>query len=249
MKIQYFIFNYDHFDNAKKLFDTFTTLNCDTYLLSCESPRDPSFEETDKIKKLPNIYYSGQWNEALRLLKPDTDVMFITNADVKIDLHRLLPRMNNFYIKHDKKVGIYSPNVRWTPWTYNPWLLEDIEDGIKNVVATDSVTWSLSTDLARKIGSIDLNINRFGWGIEILAAWYSYLEGRYVVRDYKIRCEHPRHTAYDRNQADSQWRKMAHLMGLREDFWNYYNSRYKYEFDWQGNDDPILFETRKIKLF
>lgn len=247
MRIQYFIFNYGHFDNAMKLFNEFTDAGCDTYLLNCESTYDPPFEATEKIKKFPNIYYSGQWNEALKLL--NADVLFITNADVAVkSVPTLVQKMEKFYNKHGSKAGLYAPNVSWTPWTYNPASLPDLGNGVKRVVATDSVIWSLDSVVAHKFGQIDLALNKLGWGIEIITAWYCCLEGKYVARDYSIRCDHPQSTSYNRYDADLQWRRMASKMKLGKDFWDYYDSRSKFHFGWDGDDDPAKFTCYKTML-
>jgi len=247
MRIQYFIFNYAHFIDAMNLFNGFNAEGCDTYLLNCESSADPQFEETDKIKKFPNIYYSGQWNEALKLL--NADVIFIINSDVKVRSYsRLIYKMKNFYMKFGSQAGLYAPNHYWTPWTYNPALLEDIGGGIKKVPCTDSTVWSLCADMAYKVGPMDLKINKLGWGIECLAAYYCSLENKLVVRDYSVKCDHPCHTAYDRGKADREWRQMIEKMNLGPDFWKYYDSRSKYGFGWHGDDEPSKIDSTFEKM-
>ncbi len=245
MRIQYFIFNYAHFTEARFLLDQLLASNCDAYLLNCESPKDPVFEQTDRIKKFPNIYYSGQWNEALKLLTGD--VAFLINSDVSIkSVHRLHQKVTNFYTKWGDKAGIYAPNLWWTPWTYNPSLLEDIGDNCKKVPATDSTIWAISSTVAEQVGPLNLQINNLGWGIEIVAAYYCSMQNKLVVRDYSIKCGHPKNTAYDRHEADRQWRKWADVLGLGQDFWRYYNSRDNYGFGWNGNDTPA--EDYKLLL-
>ncbi len=221
-----------------KMYQSFTALGMDTYLLNCCSAKDPIFEETAKIKKFPNIYYSGQWNEALKLLT--ADVLFITNADVHIpDYNRLINRMQKFYDKYGS--GLYAPNHYWTPWTYNPLLLEDIGGGLKKVPATDSTIWSVSSSIAHKVGLIDLNINKLGWSIEVVAAYYCFLEKFPVVRDYAIKCDHPHNTSYDRGKADQEQRNMINKMNLGTNFAKYYDSRNKYGFGWTGRDTTLNF--------
>lgn len=244
--IQYFIFNYGHYQDAVNLFNAFRQYG-DTYLLNCASGFDPEFEATDKIKKFSNIYYSGQWNEALKLLT--ADVIFITNSDVRVyNVPRLVCKMKNFYEKYGNDAGIYAPNHFWTPWTYNPWLLEDVGGGLKKVPGTDSTIWSVNSSIARKLGIIDLNTNKLGWGIELICAYYCVQEGKLVVRDYSIKCHHPEHTAYDRVAADQQWRKMIEGMNLGPGFWQHYDSRNKYHFGWRGDDDPLKFRSGFDKM-
>lgn len=240
MKIKWFIFNYAHFDHALQLFYGFLEENCDVYLLNCASPNDPPFDETDRIKKFPNIYYSGQWNEALKLLDPDTDVMFITNADVDIpSISKLIHKTKSFYSNYGDKAGVYAPNVWWTPWTFNPALLKDLGNGLREVMGTDSTIWSLSASLAHQVGPIDLSINKLGWGIELVAAYYASMQEKLVVRDYTIKCGHPRNTSYDRNAADREWRNMISKMKLDHNFWKFYDTRNKYGFGWVGKDEII----------
>lgn len=241
-EFQVFIFNYAHFEQASQLFYSFTDLGFDTYWLNCASNRDPSFPETEKIRKLPNIYYSGQWNEALKYAS--ADVIFLINADVRFNnIDKIVYKLKMFYQKHGPKAGIYAPNIYWTPWTYNPSTLKDLGDGFKRVPNTDSTIWAVKTSIAHKIGPIDLKVNRLGWGIEQVASYYCDLENKYVVRDYAVKCDHPAHTAYDRGQADVEFRRWIEQLKLGKDFWKYYDSRDHFGFGCGDCDIP-----REIKL-
>lgn len=227
--VQVFIFNYGLFNAAHNLYKTFEDLEYDTYLLNCASNKDPEFNPTDKIIKLPNVYYSGQWNEALKLL--NKKIMLIICSDIKINNPSLLMnKMNRYYKKYADKAGIYAPNADWTPWTYNPNLLQNLGNGCKEVVCTDSMIWSLTKEIAEKVGFIDTKINKIGWGIELLAGWYCKKYNKYVARDYSIKVQHPRNSTYNRNQADREFKEMIRKLPNAQDFWNYYNSRHMYGF-------------------
>lgn len=224
MKIQYFVFSYEHYPQARALFDAFMDHGCDAYLLNCHSDKDPPFKTTNRIRRFPNIFYSGQWNEALKIFSGD--VLFITNADVDIpSVESLVEKMTAFYEKFGENAGLYAPDHHFTPWTYDISLLEDIGDGLKKVPATDSTIWSVCAPIARKVGPMDLWTNRLGWGIEILAAWYCYNDNKLVVRDYSIKCEHPKGTSYDREAAHNELDAMVRKMGIEKEFWRHYYSR------------------------
>ncbi len=228
------------------MFDSFTKLGYDTYLINCQCPNDPPFKQTDKVISLPNVYYSGQWNEALKLFTGD--VAFILNSDVKIkDYKKVMNRLVDFYDKFGERAGLYSPNHYWTPWTYDPELLSDLGDGLKCVPATDSTLWSVCREIALKVGPMDLNVNKLGWGIEILAAWYCSMVDKLVVRDYGIKCQHPQNTSYDRYAADTEWRDMIDKMGVGDEFWQYYDTRERYGFGWTGDDTKYL-QRKKLLL-
>lgn len=235
MKIQTFVFNYSLFGKAFDLYQRFSSIGCDTYLLNCECKNDPPFEATDKILKLPNIYYSGQWNKVLEIA--DCDVIFIISSDISVPIARkLIRKMTNFYKRHGDKAALYAPDVWWTPWTYDPSTLKDVGNLCKIVPSTDSMVWSLKTDLAHKVGPIDLNINKIGWGIEIVAAWKATIENKYTVRDYSIKLHHPKNSNYDRNKADVEFRTMINHFPKDHinSFWKHYESRNKFAFGWNG---------------
>lgn len=243
-KAQVFIFNYARFPDALALFNTFTNLQYETFLINCASKNDPKFKPTDHIIALPNVFYSGQWNEALKLASGD--VMLLINSDVQVPHPvKVMDRMMKFYRLYGKKGALYAPNVDWTPWTYNFHMLEEIKGGYRKVVATDSAIWSLRTELARKVGVIDLNVNRLGWGIEIVAAYYASKAAGYVVRDYNVKCLHPNHTAYDKGQAERQYHSMIQKMGIGQDFWKYLDRRNRFGF---GSPDKSEIKLRFRKM-
>jgi len=245
MKIDVFIFNYGRFYDARALYDTFDNLGYETYLLNCQSPTDPPFKATDRILKLPNIFYSGQWNEALKLSKGD--VLFLINSDVKVNHPKMIMhRMKKFYNHYGDRAGIYAPNHYWTPWTYNPDLLKTVEFGLKKVPTPDSTIWSLSRAVADEVGPVDTKINALGWGIEIVASFYCSKSNKLVVRDYHVHCNHPRSTAYNRNSADQQWRAWISSIGLGGEFWHYYNSRNNFGFGWQGHHFASANELKML---
>ncbi len=239
MKIDIFIYNYGRFNDALKLFQAFEKLSYNTFLLNCEHKNDPPITATDKIVKLPNIFYSGQWNESLKLATGD--VLFLINSDVDIPKPKLvMKRMEQFYDHYKDKAGLYAPNHYWTPWTFNPDLLETVAFGMKKVPATDSTLWSVRRDIAEEVGPVDLKLNPIGWSIEVLAAYYCKLKDMLVVRDYHVKCNHPHSSAYHRGEADMQWRNWIATKNLGRDFWDYYESRSKYGFGWRGNYQPAL---------
>lgn len=228
--IETFIFNYGRFADAMSLYRGFTKVGCPTFLLNCQHVDDPPFQETETIRKFGNIYYSGQWNEALKLAT--ADVLLIINSDVEVPSPRkLVAKCRRFYEEYGERAAIYAPNHYWTPWTYKVHLLNDLGNGLRECPATDSTIWAVSRDLAHKVGPMDLAVNKLGWGIEVVAAYLGSKEGRLTVRDYSFKLKHPEGSAYDRIKADLEQREMYRRMGLdTPEFWEYYNSRDKFGF-------------------
>jgi hypothetical protein len=239
MKTQVFIFNYSRFDQAINLFDQFNNEKIETFLINCHCENDPDFEETEKIIKLPNLGYSGQWNKTVEL--SNCDVILIINSDVYIpNIKKLIRRMNLFYENYEDKGAIYAPNVDWTTWSFDPYSLEKLKLGFRKVPGTDSTIWSLRQEIVLQVGKIDLDKNSLGWGIENLASYFSHKDKKLVVRDYKIKCLHPKQTLYSREKAMIQFENWIKSLKIDEEyFWEIYNKRYEHEF---GSDkDEKLF--------
>lgn len=239
MKIQVFIFNYSRFKKARKLFIEFNKRNIETFLINCHHDEDPNFEESEHVIKLENVGYSGQWNKMLEV--SDSDVLLIINSDVEIPkINHLINRMDLFYSYYENS-GIYAPNVHWTNWSFDPYSLEKIKFGFRIVPGTDSVIWSVRQEIALKVGKINLNKNYLGWGIENLAAYFCNKENKLVVRDYKVKCKHPKETLYSTEKAFIQFKNWINALKIdKEYFWNLYNKRYNHNFGCGGDEKIFL---------
>jgi hypothetical protein len=248
LTIETFIFNYGRFAEAMGLYRGFSEAGCKSYLLNCLHPEDPPFQETATILKLPNVYYSGQWNEAIKIAT--SDVILIVNSDVVVPSPRkLLGKCRRFFVDYGEHAGIYAPNHFWTPWTYKVHLLPDRGNGLKEVPATDSTIWAVQAAVAHRVGPIDLSVNKLGWGIEVVAAYHCFKEDKLVVRDYSMKLKHPEGSAYDRAKADQEQRAMYRRMGLdTPEFWKYYNSRDRYGFGCGDSGEPAGTTFDKMLL-
>jgi hypothetical protein len=240
MKIQVFIFNYSRFQQSNELLKLFDNEKIESFIINCHHENDPNFEETNKIIKLPNLGYSGQWNKTLEIA--NCDVLLIVNSDVLIpSIKKLIKRMKLFYEYYENQAGVYAPNVDWTTWSFNPYSLEKIKFGFRKVPGTDSTIWSLRQEIALQVGKIDLEKNHLGWGIENLASYFSHKNNKLVVRDYKIKCKHPNESLYSRENAMKQFENWIDSLKIdKEYFWQLYKKREDYEFG--SNKDEKIFK-------
>lgn len=235
MKIKSYIFNYCRYFESLELLTEFQSRNIESKIINCHCshlPEDEMLKSNDNFISLPNLGYSGQWNAMLNDLNDEDDIILITNSDVmipKIDL--LLERMKKFYSFENS--GMYAPNVRWMSWNFCKKMLEKIDD-FHIVPSTDSVIWSLRKEIAFEIGQIDLEKNKWGWGIEVLASYYCNLKNKLVVRDYNVVCKHKKETLYGRPEAESQQKEWFNSFNFSDDLWKHYYSRYDYGFDRSG---------------
>lgn len=215
---QVFIFNYGLMNKALALQKQFTDIGIDAYILDSDSGNE--VPEGNNIYAFENIYYSGLWNEALELFTGSH--MMIITSDVEIpDASKLVKNAKAFY-KSDK-AWIYAPNVNYTFWDYEPSALADYSRDLKIVPNTDGMCWALSSDAAFSVGNIDIEINKIGFGIDLLAAMMAGREGKLVVRDYSITVKHPQTRSYDSKEAEKQEFAWIDSIGYIREYIQYRN--------------------------
>jgi hypothetical protein len=216
--LQVFIFNYGLMENAQKLYSQFEALGVNAVILDSDSGKD--VPDLEYIHAFDNVYYSGLWNEALNLFTGSH--MLIVTSDVEIpDARKLVNNAKMFY-KSDK-AWIYAPNVNYTFWDYETSALPDYSRDVKIVPNTDGMCWMLNSDAAFSVGNIDIEINKIGFGIDLLAAMFASREGKIVGRDYSITVKHPQTRSYDSGDAEKQEFQWIESLGYYREYIQYRN--------------------------
>jgi hypothetical protein len=199
VKIQGFIFNWRGYEaNALALeeksgkFIEVTVINSEEQL----SRARPGWVHLDD-----SAYFSAQWNKAVELF--DADIFFHIQADAEFDqFDALFARVKFFFENH--RLGVYEPNVDFTAYQYDRSRLRSIESEVFEVPQTDCTCWFVAGEILRKLPTVDLSINRYGWGIDRAIAALCRLNERLCVRDYRFTVGHPRSRGYCSAEAQRQ---------------------------------------------
>jgi hypothetical protein len=102
-------------------------------------------------------------------------------------------------------LGVWSPNVDWTPFSLSRTHVKDCDSEHLSVVTmVDAIVWSLSKDLVQRLRLIDFTENSHGWRIEMAAASHAHSRGLLVLHDSLFHVDHPRSTGYVRDEAFRQ---------------------------------------------
>jgi hypothetical protein len=150
-----------------------------------------------------------QWNRALGLF--DGDVIFHMQADAQCDdFERLFERATALFRRGD--VGVYEPDVDYSPYRYDTSLLQAVADDEYEVPITDQTCWLVAGDVLRELGPVEVSVNRYGWGISAAVAAVCRLQRKLCVRDYGVSVVHPRSRGYPAGIAASE--RDAYLAGL-----------------------------------
>lgn len=216
--LQVFIFNYGLMDNALKLKNQFKDIGVSAVILDSNSG-NPLPDDED-VYSFDNIYYSGLWNEALDMLTGSH--MMIITSDVTIpDARKLVNNAKSFF--RSDKAAIYAPNVNYTFWNYELSALPDFSRDIKVVPNTDGMCWMLTSEAAYSVGNVDNEVNKIGFGIDLLAAMFATRDGKIVGRDYSITVIHPQTRSYDSSEAEKQEFEWINNLGYIREYIQYRN--------------------------
>ena len=214
MKIHPFIFNwkgqYEKTCQTEKqlleIFDKVTVINSD------EENKKDNWVNLDN-----DAYFTAQFCNAINLF--EGDLMFHVQGDVTYyNWKGIIDSAIKYYEKYH--YGIYAPNVDFTVLNAGNVNLNEFFENDSNlnlVLMTDCSCWFLDKDIIKKFKEkciLSYAETKYGWGINACMSAISYIEKKYVIRDYNYTVNHPKHTGYDAKKAYDESMNFHH--GLNE---------------------------------
>lgn len=201
-KVYTFIVNHQQNINALILKNSFLPL---TRTCLLDSGSDILPEQVPFFDKIyPNIYYSGLYNEALRIfLESEFKLMLFMTSDVSIpDPVKLIQNIE--FVMSDDRVGLYGPV---SAGGVHFWGMPAHTGNVREVPYVEGFCFIAHRRLLEKLGVIDTRVNMLGWGIDIALGYVSNCLGLQVLIDDRIEIVHPKATGYNRSSADDQMNK------------------------------------------
>jgi hypothetical protein len=177
---------------------------------------------------LPNVYYSGLLNRTCAFANalPDDDALLLICSDVEIDQpETLVARLTEAF--RDPSVMVWGPTSLGSP---HPQMWPRTTGQIRQVSFVEGFCFAARKSLLARVCPVDLAVNRYGWGIDVLLGYLAAsLGGRSLVDD-GIEVRHPITTGYAIPEARAQrdawfarlsprarrFRQLATLPGVRE---------------------------------
>lgn len=178
--------NYDFSDQADDLKRRFAA-HFPTVLIDSGSPTPP--RTADRI--LPNGFYTGLWNAAVGLARErGTPWLLFVASDVDVpDVAGVAAALRD--VLRDRSVGIWTPSLRADSRLAHPACFARGTGGMRECLICEFFFFLARTDLLARLHPVDPAVNRYGWGIELLAAHHAYKAGRRVLVDDRVTIHHP----------------------------------------------------------
>ena len=160
-------------------------------------------------------YFSEQWNEAIG--KFSGDVFAVITADVVCDdVILLIGRIRLAFT--NSEIGVYGPRIDYSGIKFYKTSAPGFESNFNVVPYTDSTCIAVRGEIIKAFEPVNLNVNRYGWGINQVVAAITKKHGKVCVEDYAITLKHPKNRGYDTQMAIEQRR--LYFDGLSADLKN-----------------------------
>ena len=194
------VVNHEHTDEALKLGRAFSA-HCATVLLDSGSTLN-SEQRTEFTECLPNVYYSGLLNAAVRQAdsRPDEEPMLFWCSDVGVKEHGKLVRLAEESFA-DPGVGVYAPSA-WFSGHAQMW--NKGTGTLRPVLFVEGFCFAARLGLLRKLCPVDTSVNCLGWGLDLQLGFIAHRSRYQVCVDDRIEVQHPRSTGYSTADARSQ---------------------------------------------
>lgn len=152
--------------------------------------------------RVPNDWFFGKkFAECIKLFSED--IFFQVQADASFT--RWDSIIESCRQAHKGNVGVWAPDIDYTPWTTR---LVGLFDGptptTVHVMQTDGIVWSLDKRVISRLAEMDLEQNNLGWGIDWSAIAFSYASQMQVLRERAFTICHPRGSGYSGSEAQYQ---------------------------------------------
>jgi len=166
--------------------------------------------------RVPNQYFGGKKFERC-LAEFNGDIMLLITADAQRDNWASLINACGQAFTRNGAIGVWSANVKYSPWHLKRTSLSMIENtSLHLVTQTDSIVWAISKDTVGRLAQLDYSRNNIGWGIDTIACAYCHATGRLVTVDEKVTAFHPLAKGYDNLDAIRQYAAFLNQMSAEE---------------------------------
>jgi GT2 family glycosyltransferase len=146
-------------------------------------------------------YYGRKFRATLDMVGPE-EVMLQIQADAASEDWPALAAGCAACFNTRGDIGIWSPDIHWTPWPS-----QVVGRGMINgtnlleVAQTDGIVWALHPALFPALRALDYSGNNLGWGIDWVALHDCIRQGKLAVRDLSYAVSHPDSRGYHNAEA------------------------------------------------
>ena len=215
------ILNYKEATNSERLYRLISPYFA-CRILDADSGQRPDAFNGDTLF-LPNIYFGGLLNRAIQLAQEGNyPYVFFICSDVQIEACEF-ERMKDIFLSEDfRDVAVYSPSHSELSYTFVRWGYNAKSNQMRKVPCVEAMISMWSMDIYNAV--YPCASNKFGWGVDICAAYYARTKHKKIIIDDRVRILHPQ-GGKGKNEAAWQYAKSyidQHLLSKEiYDLWHW----------------------------
>jgi len=208
------IINHNYNDNAL-LLKTMFSKYLETFIIDSKSDIIEDYFDF----KLENVGYSGLFNKSVELcIEKNKDGLLLVCSDVFIKKNQFQKIVEKINIINQNEIGVYSPSSKGQSHAH----CKKIKDGFRDVVFVEGFVFYASIDILKEIYPVDLNINKFGYGLDAHKGVLCFKKNKRCVIDDDIEVFHTEGTGYNTNEASAQFINYMNNNVELKKFWEEY---------------------------
>lgn len=187
-RILFTILNYKEKENSERLYQMISPyFSC--RILDADSGQRPDSFNGDTMY-LPNIYFGGLLNRSIELAHSGGfTYLFFICSDVHMEQGEFL-KMKDILLKEDfHRVAIYCPSHSNSSYTFVHWAYNKKTNRKRVVPCIEAMVSMWHRDIFDKL--YPCADNKYGWGLDICAAYYAKSLRQKIVVDDRVQLFHP----------------------------------------------------------
>lgn len=203
VRIHAFVISWSGWDAVAAAIARELATHVDVLTVIHSDPSGNAPPESEGWEIVPDSHFYGlKFRRSLDLFAGD--VMLQVQADtVCADWPGLVAAARHAFVTHPA-VGVWSPDVNFTPMPTRLTTLAATEGPLRHVAIIDGIVWALSAAVCARLTAFDYTRNNVGWGIDWAASAFAHASGREVLVDTSITVEHPMSRGYATESALDQ---------------------------------------------
>lgn len=182
------IMNYKEKQNAEKLYKTISPwFPC--HILDAESGEKPDAFGGDTIY-LPNVFFGGLLQNAIELAQEGHHrFLFFICSDVVFPEEEFIKQKDILLAEEFSNVGVYCPSHQKDSYTFVKWPYNQATNKKRDVPCVEAMISMWNIRVCEHIHPCIEN--KYGWGLDICAAYYCLQNGFKQMIDDRVSIYHP----------------------------------------------------------
>ena len=210
MNIQVFIISWkDQHENAVTIYEQILALQVPVRIIFSDPNSSYNFPpEILVIRRENQLFWGDKFKACMEFA--DLKNTLIIHADCTYKNWAELLLGFNIAINNIPQLGVYAPITDFTSFPVKRTSIMELQNTVYTAVCfIDCIVFGISTEVLKRMKSLNYDQNIPGWGIAWILASFSLTTSKFLIIDNSIKINHPKSRGYNSEDALEQ---MSHFL-------------------------------------